>query len=153
MIKKIDGDLLSQPLDSFVHQANCFTTMGSGIAKSIKIKYVEVYEADCRTDTGDFSKMGTFSFAKTFDNKIGYNMYSQFRYGKDGSLYTNYSAMRNSLELIKQHVKSTIGPTASIGIPYKVGCSLGGGDWNVVYDLLKELFENDTLILTICELK
>ena len=34
-----------------------------------------------------------------------------------------------------------------IGIPYKLGCGLAGGDWDgVVYPMLQELFANNSTI-------
>ena len=33
-------------------------------------------------------------------------------------------------------------PSASIGIPYKIGCGLGGGDWNIVEDIIKTVFRD-----------
>ena len=34
-----------------------------------------------------------------------------------------------------------------IGIPYKLGCGLAGGDWDgVVYPMLQELFDKDSTI-------
>jgi hypothetical protein len=37
-----------------------------------------------------------------------------------------------------------------IGIPWKIGCNLGGGDWNIYYDLIykfAEKYQNLTIIL------
>jgi len=145
------GNLVKEPLDAFIHQANCFNTMGSGVAKSVKEVYPEVYEADCRTIKGDVEKLGTFSFAKTKDGKIGYNLYSQFNYGYDGKLYTSYDAMRHGLEKIREHAKMNLKSDAKIGIPCRMGCARGGGDWNTVMEIIKEVFENETLEIVICE--
>lgn len=153
MITHRIGNLVKEPLDAFIHQANCFNTMGSGVAKSVKEVYPEVYEADCRTIRGDVGKLGTFSFAKTKDGKVGYNLYSQFNYGYDGKLYTNYDAMRHGLEKICEHIKTNLKPNAKIGIPCRMGCARGGGSWDEVLKIIGEVFENETLEIVICEFK
>ena len=30
-----------------------------------------------------------------------------------------------------------------VGIPYKIGCGLGGGSWEKVYDIFKKYFDNN----------
>lgn len=153
MITHRIGNLVKEPLDAFIHQANCFNTMGSGVAREIKNTYPEVYYADCRTNKGSLNKLGTFSYARTLDGKIGYNLYSQYDYGYDGKLYTNYEAMRRGLEKILEHVKTHLKSDAKIGIPCRMGCARGGGDWNEVLKIIREVFENETLEIVICEFK
>jgi O-acetyl-ADP-ribose deacetylase (regulator of RNase III) len=153
MITHSIGNLVKEPLDAFIHQANCFNTMGSGVARDVKETYPEVYEADCRTIKGNVGKLGIFSFAKTNDGKIGYNLYSQFNYGYDGKIYTNYEAMRHGLEKIREHVKTNLNPNAKIGIPCRMGCARGGGDWNEVLKIIQEVFENESVEIVICEFK
>lgn len=153
MITHIVGNLVKEPLDAFIHQANCFNTMRSGVAKDVSETYPEVYEADCGTEKGDPGKLGTFSFAKTHDGKVGYNLYSQFNFGYDGKTYTNYEAMRHGLLLISDHIKANIKFDAKVGIPVRMGCARGGGDWNTVLEIIKEVFEKDTLQIVLCEFK
>lgn len=151
MITNRIGNLVKESLDAFIHQANCHNTMGSGVAKDVRNTYPEVYEADCRTVKGDPGKLGTFSFAKTHDGKVGYNLYSQFNFGYDGKCYTNYDAMRSGLEKIRDHIKTTIKPDAKVGIPCRMGCARGGGNWDSVLEIIKDVFENDTIVVVICE--
>lgn len=153
MITHQIGNLVKEPLDAFIHQANCFNTMGSGVAKEVRETYPEVYDADCRTIKGDTNKLGTFSFAKTKDGKIGYNLYSQFNYGYDGKLYTNYGAMRHGLEKIREHIKTNLKLNSKVGIPCRMGCARGGGDWNEVMNIIKDVFEKEPIKIVICEFK
>jgi O-acetyl-ADP-ribose deacetylase (regulator of RNase III) len=84
MIVKIDCSVFDSPSQAIIHQANCFNTMGSGIACQIRQRYPEAYEADCKTISGDRSKLGKFSWVKTNDGKYHiYNCYSQYQYGRD----------------------------------------------------------------------
>jgi len=155
MIEHRTGNLLKQnDLYAFLHSANCQCTMGSGIAKEIKITYPEIYEADLKTKKGDSSKLGTFSFAKTKDGKIGYNLYGQDKYGCDGKCYTNYDAVRMGLVGIKNHILKTIKCNVKIGLPCKMSSTRGGASWQEILKIIKNVFEDNKLItLVICEFK
>lgn len=155
MIEQVEGNLVTYPLDAFIHQANCFCTMGSGVAKSVRETYPEVYEADCKTVKGDKNKLGTFSFAKTYDGKIGFNLYSQYDFGYDGKCRTNYEAIKTGLLRIRDYLLMNITPAPfRVGIPYKMGCVRGGGSWDKVYEIIKESFAGSLFLeIVICEFK
>lgn len=151
IIEKI-SNVLSEPCHGFVHQANCQNRMGSGVALQVKQKYPRTAEADLNTVAGDRSKLGTFSWALNEDGKIGYNLYSQFNYGYDGKCYTDYEAMKNGLTAIKKHLSqfSTTPTDPVLAIPAKIGCTRGGGDWNIVKGILYEIFGTGPVTLVIC---
>ena len=46
MIKEINCDLLTAPVDAIFHCCNCFNTMGAGVALAIKNKYPEVFKVE-----------------------------------------------------------------------------------------------------------
>jgi hypothetical protein len=160
MITNRVGDIFAQPdLHALVHQANCFHVMGAGIARSIKMMWPEVYEADKMTTVyGDPKKLGTFSKAKVRDGKLWvYNLYSQYDYRpvypKDGveanivyHCRTDYQAMEKGLIAINHDLNCPgyyEGGVIKIGIPYKMGCSLAGGDWKEVLKVLEEVYMDD----------
>ena len=158
MIEYRNGDLLEQKdLNVIIHQCNCFCTMGSGLAKQIANKYPEVQSADYQTIIGDKNKLGNYTFAKTSNDKIIINLYSQFYYGyKVNSCYTDYDALKIGLTKIIEDLTSDTIKTQyddlfnyhgmkeilNIGIPYRLGCDRGGGKWFIVENILKELFSN-----------
>lgn len=83
-VQIIDGDLFQTNAKYICHQVNCQARMGSGVAKQVRAKYPEVYNA----------------------------------YGE------------------------------TIAMPFKIGCGLGGGDWNVILGLIqKELSDKYTVEL------
>lgn len=143
-IKK--GDLLESDCNVIIHQANCFTTMGSGIAKQIKAKYPEAYQADLNyhIPSGDMRRLGGFSVVKTIDGKFVVNMYSQFRYGK-GKLHTDYSAFQKALKIIMMSVLHSGIRPMKIGMPYNIGCGLAGGDWNRVLEIIDQVAEEKNM--------
>lgn len=153
MITQKIANVTEEPCDAIVHQANCFVTMNSGVARAIKDKYPEAFVADFRTKSGDKSKLGTFSWAKTGDNKIIYNMYSQFDFGYQGNKFTDYDAIKKGLTSVKSHLTSMKGQNATLALPYLMGCDRGGGDWNVVRQIIEDIFsDKDGINVVICQL-
>ena len=140
-MKIVSGNLVSLALrgnfDIILHCANCFNTMGKGIALEIKHVFTEAYAADCRTVKGDYGKLGDCSYARVevINNKslIVINGYMQYNYGK--GLHLDYQAVQKVLVSINTYFKG-----ARIGLP-KIGCYNAGGDWTIVEKLI-----SDTLV-------
>lgn len=145
MITEIVGDLLVEfeegRVSVIVHQANCFCTMGSGIARAIREKYPQAYEADCRTEEGDKEKLGTFSAAKVGNYKYIVNLYSQFTFSSK-ERETSYDAMVDGLIKIRKVLEKWVdkGEKPVLGIPYQIGCGLGGGSWSIVKAIIVDVF-------------
>ena len=144
-----DGDLVrAKDIDIFVHQCNCFATMGAGIAKQIAAAYPEVKEADKQNfkKKGAYGQLGTILPVCCHDRRVCVNMYSQFHYGKGKQ--TDYEAFSKCLRELTWFAKDR--PEKIIGFPYGIGCGLAGGDWNVVEEMLREFSEkvpNDVCIV------
>lgn len=148
-IIEVDANLLEYDLQGFIHQCNCFHTMGGGIALRIREKYPELYQADLKHGRrGDRIRLGTYSTCKLHDGKQGYNMYGQYQFGME-QRHTNYEAVYNGLQLIARHaVENGI---LRLGLPKNMGCRLGGGSWNIVRAIIDEIFDVDSgLTLYIC---
>lgn len=78
------------------------------------------------------------------DGKVIVNMFAQSNYGYDGKLYTDYTAFQSCLK----RIKLTVPAGETIAMPFKIGCGLGGGDWNVIFGLIqKELSDKYTVEL------
>jgi len=149
-----DGDLLEQSdLDLIVHQANCFCTMGAGIAKRIADKFPVAIDADKRTKAGDKTKLGSYTCGVDKSGLHVINLYGQYRYGRERR-HTDYDAVKRALIEIKDdYVPIDIVKPTYIGLPYKMGCVNGGGDWDVISSILTELFQNDNNFhLVICKI-
>lgn len=59
--------------------------------------------------------------------------------------HTDYNALKKALLNLKAFCEDE--EVTEVGIPYKLGCGLAGGDWDgVVYPMLQELFANDSTI-------
>lgn len=135
----------SGDINVLFQQNNCFCTRKSGIAPLID-KAFGVGKVDNNTIRGDKNKIGHYveelSTQFNVENQIATQvmvvfMYGQYYYGKDKKQYTDYNAVHNALvsysyaNLCKNH-------SLKIGIPYGIGCGLGGGDWNIIEQIIKD---------------
>lgn len=128
----------------FVHGCNCFNVKGSGLAKSIFDSFPEAYEADNKTKKGDRKKLGTYSSAKVERNgnsSIIINAYTQYRYGRDNSLYADYEAIRKVFKKIK-----TDFPNKEIIIP-KIGSGLANGCWISIANTINAEIRNKVTLV------
>ena len=133
------GDLLKSNSEVIAHGCNCFLTMGSGIARSIREQFPEAYEADCKTRRGDMNKLGTFSKVDTTKFRV-YNLYSQFGYGGFDPLHrTNYLALTNAMTAMKKDILENYGRWPSVSFP-RIGCGLGAGKWADVERIIEQVF-------------
>ncbi len=140
-------------VDAIGHQANCFNTMNSGVAKALRKRWPEVYEADCRTKKGDPLKFGDLSLATVatkFGSGLVYNLYGQFNYGYDSKGYTNYAKLEQSMEAMREDLLTGVGLT-HVGFP-KIGAGLGGGDWDTIAEIINRVF-SDAFDVTIYVLR
>lgn len=140
---RVKGDLLALAeqgkFDVIVHGCNCYCTMGSGIARQIREKYPQAYEADCATKSGDYNKLGNFSTAGT-DKFVIVNAYTQYGFNKPGESEDVFEY--TSFAMILQKLLVTVGDLR-IGLPY-IGMGLAGGD----KDLIMVMLENFSLQVT-----
>jgi O-acetyl-ADP-ribose deacetylase (regulator of RNase III) len=160
MIISIQEDIFNTKVtgaQAIIHQANCHCTMGSGIAKDIRAKFPEAYEADCRTTKGDIGKLGRASIAAIAnDKKAQYpnllyivNLYGQFKFGLD-ERHTSYDALADGFERIRKWALEQ--KIKLLSVPFRLGCNRAGGDWQIVRSILDSVYANDpAIVMLICE--
>lgn len=148
-MKSIRGDLIKLAcegkFDVIIHGCNCYCAMGKGIAKTIRDKLPEAYEADKQTPKGDASKLGTYSSAQLTRNEHTFtvvNGYTQVHWKGSGSKI-DYNAMQKIFENVAIEFKGK-----RIGYP-QIGAGLGGGDWNRISKIIDDALEGEdhTLVL------
>ena len=161
MIEIIDNqDLLTLNCNIFCHQVNCQGVMGSGIAKQIKDTYPIVYTEyieKCKETAHKRNLLGKAQFVELSDGKICANLFGQFYYGYDGKIYTDdcalYCAFMNLMDYCQILINECEYENVIVGIPYKIGCGLGGGDWTKIYKMICEIFETDDRVqVKICKI-
>ena len=140
MLKFVKGDIITGDYPIFCHQVNCKGVMGAGLAKQIRDKYPEVYETYrmyCRDGVGI---LGSCNYIPTVDRRICISMFAQDGYGTD-KRYTDYDAFQVCLNHIVFFMNFHPKNKPSIAFPYGIGCSLAGGDWDIILGMLKEFAE------------
>jgi hypothetical protein len=174
MVTEKIGDIFAEfengGINVLVHQANCFHTMGGGIARIIAQKYPAAKEADEKTFRGDREKLGTFSVATLADGRRIVNVYSQFDTSamkntaddiKDSveaamavvGRATRYDAVVVGLTKLRNVIEKAKDPSKyTIGIPYGYGSDLAGGSWKIVKAIIESVFGDSKVNVVIVRL-
>ena len=140
-----NGDLIREStVDVICHQVNCQAVMGAGIAKQIRDTYPRVYGEYVRL-TRQYRAQGLsplgkcqLVYADSTKTRIVANLFGQEFYGRSRQ-QTDYKALEAALLSLSKK-KILIEANATIGFPYLMGCALGGGDWTVVFPMIRDAF-------------
>lgn len=150
MLKHTKGNLLDLAekgkFDIIVHGCNCFNTMGSGIAKEIRERYPEAFEADERMDQEfgknyRYLKLGNFSQVNVYPANGKFtivNAYTQFYFNKKDEEFNDHFEY-DSFNLILQKLLHFYG-NYDFGFPY-IGMGLAGGDKDRIIAMLEDFAE------------
>ena len=148
MIIQHNGDIFTAPIKILVHQCNCHVTMGAGIALKIKQRFPEAYEADLNASKTKTNILGNISIG------VSKGMFIVNLYGQDGCggrRNTNYEAYYSGLEKVKEFANKN--DCLNIGIPYGMGCALGGGEWSICKSMIDCIFNDYSGNVLICKLR
>lgn len=151
-IKHIKGDILTaSELPGFVaicHQVNCKGVMGAGLALQIKNKYPEVYQKYrryCKDEHYNppqmlksplLGKIQIIYPEKDSLNPDDYHFCIVNCFGQDGyghGLQTDYRAVKECFRKINKMFAGK-----RVALPYKFGCGLAGGDWDIIFSIIKK---------------
>ena len=155
MIKHIKCDIFESGADVICHQVNCQGEMNTGVAAQVRQRYPWVYAT--YKYTVDFQDeienprenlLGVCQYVFIDETREVINIFGQVEYGYDGNCYTDYEALKRAFEALATD-ECNIGKT--LAFPYKMGCHRGGGDWDIVYKLICDAFEDSQCDVLICE--
>ena len=150
MLKHTTGNLLDLAergkFDIIVHGCNCQNTMGSGIAKEIRERYPDAYEADTLYDAQvgtnwRYMKLGIYSATDIFVSAGKFkiiNAYTQFNFAPRDRDHFEY----DSFKLILQKLLHFYG-NYDFGFPF-IGMGLAGGDKDRIIAMLEDFAEKVT---------
>jgi O-acetyl-ADP-ribose deacetylase (regulator of RNase III) len=129
------GDLLTSDCNVFIHQVNAQGVMGSGIAKQIRQQFPQVYIDYMEAYHKHELKLGIIICTATRGKYI-YSICAQEYYGRQGK-YTDENAFTFCMGQVTGdlYIKDLLA-TAKIGLPYGIGCGLGGADIKVINGIL-----------------
>ena len=134
-MKVIKGNILNQKKGIILHQVNCKGVMGAGIAKQIRSLYPQHYIDYINSQ----QKLGNIVISHVSPSLTIIGLFAQDGYGRHKQ-YTDYNALEQCLikvaQLNEQHIFA----------PYKIGCGLGGGDWEIVQQLFKKHLPQTTFV-------
>lgn len=124
------GNIFNSSCEFLVNPVNCVGVMGKGLALEFKNKYplnFEIYKKAC--DNASFN-IGNLLIVPV-DNKFIVNFPTKKHWRNKSDL----EFIKIGLEELKVAIKDF--NIKSIALP-KLGCGLGGLDWNEVFDLIKD---------------
>ncbi len=146
MIEHIKCDIFESGADVICHQVNCQGAMNSGVAKQVREKYPKVYEAYKKVCSSGERLLGRTQIIPVNDTQTIVNLFAQDNFGYDKQCYTDYSALSNCLKQVYTYC-----PNKTIAFPYLMSCARGGGDWNIVYKMIEDIFSDYNGNILICE--
>lgn len=141
----VNGDILNTKANIIVQQVNHQGVMGSGLAKQIRNKYPDIvngYVSMCNQYTfRSIMERGTVHWYPVFlsDETIRQIacVFGQDHYGTDRR-HTNYFALINGINSVFSFAEHQ---GYSVAIPYGIGCGLGGGNWEIVLTMIKDVLK------------
>ena len=151
----VKGSVLSKTTSSsvelVVQQINCLGVMGAGLAKCVRNDITdekfENYKQLCiKTPAKDLLGKVLLIPSKSVKNRIYANIFAQENIGTY-QRQTDYTALKTGLAKINKLAKDK---GYRVKLPYKLGCGLAGGNWNIVYSIINEVC--DTSFTTIYKL-
>lgn len=147
--KEVKGNLLDMAdkghFNAIAHGANCFSTMGAGIAKQIKERYPKAFLADNRDRRIPRERLGDLSMVLVGpSNFLLFNLYTQYNPGPN----LDYSALELSLRKMAMVLKLTT--NVKIGLP-QIGCGIAGGDWERVKEIIQRVLSDFEVTVVIFE--
>ena len=172
MIKIIDGNLFDSKANFIVHQVNCQSVMGSGVAAQVAELFPNVeheylrYCKHCKKNK--INMLGTVQYVPTeawanvmcdtmknerveaYDKNYQYivNLFGQDTFGM-GVQQTNLKAVKMGMMDIREKAEK-IG--ATVAMPYMIGSFRGGADWNDMYKIIQNVFGKSVVDVEIWKL-
>lgn len=163
-VKIVEGDLLDAfdrgEVNVIAHVTNCMGVMGSGIARSIKLRYPLVYkEYQQHLDASRKwvgGPEGTINYTNLGYHQDGwrykkvYNLYAQYNYGRDYR-HLNYGALSKCLTVMSYGLTKaselSVQDYDVIGFPFRMGSDRAGGDWDIVLEMINFHFRDNEVII------
>lgn len=156
---EMQGDIMSPNQTGhevlICHQVNCMGVMGAGLAKQLRDLFPLIYRSYKIICDGTKDKRSLLGKIDSYPvNYNGYDytivsIFGQERYGR-GGCFTDYEALRKAFQTIRGMTSPLPGRVSTrVRIPYRLGCGLAGGDWNVVRSIIQEELLDHNVIVEI----
>lgn len=127
-IEYVKGDLLSVTEGIIIHGCNTKGVMGAGVAKQIKDKYPMCFDIYSHST----KLLGSISWYRHHTSLYVGNAITQEYYSTE-KRQVNYVAIAKVFDQVCQYGNTDL----AIHFP-KIGAGLGGGDWNIIEELIND---------------
>lgn len=162
MINLYNGSILNAKTDFIMHQVNCQSVMGSGVAKVLRdfdegiYNHYKIVSEHRKLHNIPLLGDNDYYWIMNHNNQqCIVSMFAQDKYGYDGKQYTDYEAFRTCLRQFKASWSAWVEDIdknnnkilrrTSVALPYNIGCGRGGGDWEEILEIITtELVDYDT---------
>lgn len=142
----LDGDILNCDSKYIIHQCNCISRGSAGLAYQIfsKFPYANIYS----TRIGPSIPGKIYIAGNGEDQRFIINSMSQFLPGGPSDYYLICGlndSEQGRIELFKKCLRQVqdIQNLESIAFPWRYGCGIAGGDWNIYNNLINEFADNN----------
>lgn len=137
--KLVVGDLLCAKEDLIVQQVNHAGVMGAGLALKIRSKWPGIfdpYKNFC--NTYDFEATKASGMIMLYDipgsSQKVVCLFGQRSFGFKYACYTDYLAVENGLLTVAKLCEQQ---GYTVALPFNMGCTLAGGDWDIVFRIIE----------------
>lgn len=142
------GDLLASAktfnlINCFAHGANCWSTMGAGIAKFVALEFPEVFQADRNDPRGPEQRLGgmSYAFSRAGGGVWGFNLYTQFYLGPNARIPSLVTSVQTMFEQVHEILEAPDDKTVYVGLP-AIGCGIGGLNLSTVVSAVNKIAES-----------
>ena len=142
------GDILKATENIICHQCNTEGIFGGGLAYQIKGKYpnCEISAINhVKTLKNKCDVVGTYNIYFVDNNKEIVNCFTQKE-----NFDTDYEAIKNVFSDILKFCKDF---NKTIAVPFKYGCGIANGDWNIVNKIFEDLSSKYRVDISIYKLE
>jgi hypothetical protein len=123
--------------------------MGAGVALALRKKWSSVYDSYVEWSIGKLNKpyeLGEVQFIKVESDILVANMIGQEGTGfRDGKPPVRYEALEKCLNSVKE---VALKYSATVHIPYLLGCDLAGGNWDIVSKMFEDILVSNGVKVT-----
>lgn len=131
------GNILDATNGIIVHGCNAQGVMGSGLAKALRDKYPQAFEAYHEVYERQGLELGNVVLAEITETLVIANAVTQWHYGRDKIKYVSYPAIQHTFAQIADAANQL-----NIQVHYPmIGAGLGGGDWAIISEIIDTAFE------------
>lgn len=143
MVKFVEKSIFDLDVDAIVNPVNCVGVMGGGLALEFKIRYPEMFERYHEACKSNSLIPGSLHMYKTDSGKYIINFPTKYHYinpSKEEFIVIGLDTFTSCYK--KFDIKSVAFP--------KLGCGLGGLDWDSVRVIMESKLNNLDIDVFIC---